>query len=245
MLEKKRSPALLLGDVQQLPCPVVHILSCSKIRPSVRYSLVESLGSGACGEVWLALWMIGDEEPRRCAVKLFPVREPSPTLRRDPDRVSEGPRPSSEHLPPSHRILVFISTQEFNTELAALETLTQEDPGTWPERDDGGHRHVVRLLAVERLLDIPTSPRYTTGHCRMLALPFYGKYTLLSLLQQGALRESVARRLFRQLMAAVRFCHRRYVFHRDIKVRVWLNECHVHSLSYWVVYFRRHGSWRT
>lgn len=37
----------------------------------------------------------------------------------------------------------------------------------------------------------------------------------------GALSECEARRLFQQIVAAVSYCHSRWIVHRDLKVHIW------------------------
>lgn len=54
--------------------------------------------------------------------------------------------------------------------------------------------------------------------CRLMIMDYYPGGDLYHLITEGgALRPSLARRLFQQLIAGIEFCHEHMIIHRDLK----------------------------
>lgn len=83
---------------------------------------------------------------------------------------------------------------------------------------------LVREVALMEILDhenvVHLYETYETADSLYLVMEYVPGFNLDEYLQQcGALHEDEARLLFRQIVAAVDYCHRRWVVHRDLKVK--------------------------
>ena len=67
---------------------------------------------------------------------------------------------------------------------------------------------------------------YTTSEHLVVVMELASEGELFGLLKrQGALKEEVARGLFRQLISAIAYCHDNHVVHRDLKLENVLLHC--------------------
>lgn len=83
---------------------------------------------------------------------------------------------------------------------------------------------LVREISLMEALDHPNIVRlyetYETTDSLYLVMEYVEGYNLDEFLQQrgGKLPENEARDIFRQMAAAMDYCHSRWVVHRDLKV---------------------------
>lgn len=76
------------------------------------------------------------------------------------------------------------------------------------------HQCIVRLYETFESCD--------TLYLVMEYVPGYNLDEYLQKKENGALSEDEARHLFRQLVSAVNYCHRKWVVHRDLKASILL-----------------------